>query len=101
MKLTGNTILITGGSSGIGLALASKFVELGNHVIVTGRNPEKLERLAESDPQLETMVCDVADPAAIVRLRDELSERHPSLNVLINNEWTRNRAVSAVCYFSA
>lgn len=85
MKLSGNTILITGGSAGIGLALAAKFVELDNKVIITGRNPDKLAAAKASMPAFETIASDAADPKAIGALADQVAEQHPSLNVLINN----------------
>lgn len=85
MKLDGNTILLTGGSSGIGLALAKKFVALGNKVIVTGRNAEKLAAARLDTPELETIQSDAADPAAVRALATEVRERFPEMNVLVNN----------------
>lgn len=85
MKLSGNRILITGGSSGIGLALAKKFVELGNGVAVTGRNAEKLKAVEDANPGLKTYVCDVAEPAAISGLAENIAQDIPELNVLVNN----------------
>ena len=63
MKLTGRTILITGGSAGIGLAFALKFLELGNEVIVTGRRQAVLDQVKAKYPELHTIQSDVADPA--------------------------------------
>jgi len=68
MKLTGRTILITGGSAGIGLAFALKFLELGNQVIVTGRRESALNELKAKYPKLHTIQIDVAEPAQIVVL---------------------------------
>jgi short chain dehydrogenase len=68
MKLTNRTILITGGSAGIGLAFAQKFLELGNHVIVTGRRQSILDELKANYPKLHTIKSDVADPAQIAAL---------------------------------
>ncbi|MGX9425569.1 MULTISPECIES: SDR family NAD(P)-dependent oxidoreductase [Bradyrhizobium] len=65
MKLTGRTILITGGSAGIGLAFALKFVELGNQVIVTGRRKAVLDQVKLQYPKIQTIQSDVADPAQI------------------------------------
>ena len=62
MNLTGHTILITGGSAGIGLAFALKFVELGNEVIVTGRRQAVLDEVKEKHPKLHIIRSDVADP---------------------------------------
>jgi len=85
MKFSGNTILITGGGSGIGLAFAKKFVELGNEVIVTGRRQDKLDAAAKETPQLRTIRSDAADPRAVQELARELNRSHPKLNVLFNN----------------
>jgi uncharacterized oxidoreductase len=68
MKVTGRTILITGGSAGIGLAFARKFLELGNQVIVTGRRPSALEQLRANYPKLHVIQSDVADPRQIAFL---------------------------------
>ena len=85
MKLTGNTILITGGGAGIGLALAKKFVELDNEVIITGRKQDKLDAAVKEVPKLKTIRSDVGDPKAVAALAREIKERYPKLNVLINN----------------
>lgn len=85
MKLSGRTILITGGSVGIGLAFAAKFLELGNEVIITGRRADKLAEAQAKHPKLHTFVSDVADPVAVQKLADELAERFPKLDVLMNN----------------
>lgn len=85
MKLTDRTILITGGSTGIGLAFARKFLELGNQVIVTGRRMEVLEKLKSSYPRLHIIQSDVADPAQIAFLAKRVKASYPKLDVLINN----------------
>jgi len=85
MKQIGNTILITGGSSGIGLALAQKLLSLGNTVIVTGRSEERLAAVRRSSPGIHTFVCDQGDFGAVEALADWLASRFPNLNVLINN----------------
>lgn len=85
MNLSGNTILVTGGSSGIGLELARRFLALHNVVIVTGRDAEKLANARERLPQLHTIQSDAADPEAIVRLHRTVTQAFPELNVLINN----------------
>ena len=68
MKLTGRTILITGGSAGIGLAFALKFIELGNQVIVTGRRQAVLDDVKAKHPKLHIIQSDVADPAQVAAL---------------------------------
>ncbi len=65
MKMSNNTILITGGTSGIGYALAAQFLERGNTVLITGRAEEKLAAARQSLPGVHTYVSDVSDPAAI------------------------------------
>ena len=85
MKLTGRTILITGGSAGIGLAFALKFLELGNTVIVTGRRQAVLDEVKAKYPKLHTIQSDVADPAQIAALAMRVKAEFPKLDVLMNN----------------
>jgi uncharacterized oxidoreductase len=85
MKLTGRTILITGGSAGIGLAFALKFLELGNEVIVTGRRQAVLDQVKAKYPKLHTIKSDVADPAQIAALAARVKSDFPKLDVLMNN----------------
>lgn len=85
MKISNNTILITGGTSGIGYALAAQFLERGNTVLVTGRTEEKLAMVRQSLPGVHTYVSDVSDPAAIRRLYSDVTRAFPGMNVLINN----------------
>ena len=85
MKLTGRTILITGGSAGIGLAFALKFLELGNQVIVTGRRQSLLDEVKAKHPKLHTIQSDVADPAQIAALTARVKLDFPKLDVLMNN----------------
>jgi uncharacterized oxidoreductase len=85
MKLTNRTILITGGSAGIGLAFALKFLELGNRVIVTGRRQAVLDDVKAKHPALHTVQSDVADPAQISTLAQIIKRDFPKLDVLVNN----------------
>ncbi|MDP4510271.1 SDR family oxidoreductase [Nonomuraea turcica] len=85
MKMTGNTILITGGTSGIGLGLALRLHEAGNKVIVAGRRKELLDQITTEHPGIESIVLDIADPASIGRAAETVTAGHPELNVLINN----------------
>ena len=85
MKLTGRTILITGGSAGIGLAFALKFLELGNEVIVTGRRQAVLDQVKAKYPKLHTIQSDVADPGQIAALAARVKSDFPKLDVLMNN----------------
>jgi uncharacterized oxidoreductase len=85
MNLTNRTILITGGSAGIGLAFALKFVELGNEVIVTGRRQAVLDQVKAKHPKLHTIQSDVANPAQIAALAASVKADFPKLDVLVNN----------------
>ncbi|HST09314.1 MAG TPA: SDR family NAD(P)-dependent oxidoreductase [Terriglobales bacterium] len=85
MRLTGRTILITGGSAGIGLAFALKFVEFGNSVIVTGRRQAVLDEVKAKYPKLDTIQSDVADPSQIAVLATRVKADFPRLDVLMNN----------------
>lgn len=85
MKLEGNSILITGGASGIGLALATAFQRRGNTVIVTGRDQGKLDRAKQAVPELHVIQSDVARAADIDALFARVTKDFPKLNVLVNN----------------
>lgn len=85
MKLTGRTILITGGSSGIGLELAGHLLARGNVVIVTGRSPPGLEAAARRFPGLHTIQSDVSDADGIRALHETMIARFPKLDTLVNN----------------
>ena len=85
MRLSGRTILITGGSAGIGLAFALKFLELGNEVIVTGRRKAVLDAVKAQHPKLHTIQSDVGDPAEIAALAERVGQHFPKLDVLMNN----------------
>ena len=85
MNLNGRTILITGGSAGIGLAFALKFLELGNEVIVTGRRQAALDEVKAKHPNLHTIQSDVANPAQIAALAARVKASFPRLDVLMNN----------------
>ncbi len=85
MTLSGNTILVTGGSAGIGLELARQLQQLGNTVLITGRDPAKLQRAIEQNPQLHAIQSDASDPEAIASLRQRVTRDFPAFNLLINN----------------
>jgi len=85
VNLSNNTILITGGGSGIGFALAKKFIQLNNRVIICGRNLEKLKTAKQKYPSIEIIQCDVSDDHSVETLVQEILETHPNLNFLVNN----------------
>ena len=85
MKLSGKTILITGGTSGIGLELAKRLLERGNTLIVTGRDTVRLAAVKRSLPGLHTFQSDVSNPEAICTLQAEVLAAFPALDTLINN----------------
>src|SRR5262245_14412700 len=85
MDVSGNTVLITGGATGIGLAAAQVFVSRGNTVIVCGRRRHKLAAAKSHIPGLYVRACDVSKPAARRALAQWILARFPQLNVLVNN----------------
>jgi len=85
MKTSGNTILITGSTSGIGLGLAVRFHQAGNKVIVAGRRKALLEQITTDYPGIEAIELDVADAESIIQARELVAVRYPDLNVVINN----------------
>jgi uncharacterized oxidoreductase len=85
MNLSGNKILITGGASGIGLALTERFVRENNTVIICGRRESALREVEGKLPGVITRVCDLSDASEREKLFNWISENHPDLNVLVNN----------------
>src|SRR3954462_3683337 len=85
MKLRNRTILVTGGSAGIGLAFALKFLELGNEGIVTGRRQDVLNAVKSRHTKIHTIQSDVAGPKQIGALASQVKAEFPALNVLMNN----------------
>ncbi|MBE0339665.1 MULTISPECIES: SDR family NAD(P)-dependent oxidoreductase [unclassified Paenibacillus] len=85
MKLTGNTIFITGGGSGIGRGLAEALHKLGNKVIIAGRSKERLEETINANPGMSAVVLNIQDPANVKSVAQQLIEEYPDLNVLFNN----------------
>jgi uncharacterized oxidoreductase len=85
MQLNRRTVLITGGSSGIGLGLAEAFQREGSQVIICGRDPKKLDKARQRLPGIATMACDVAVATDRRRLADEVLRRFPALDILVNN----------------
>ncbi len=85
MNISGNTVLITGGATGIGYALTESFLEANNEVIVCGRREERLLEAQKKNPKLHVKVCDVAKEADRKALVEWITNMFPKLNVLVNN----------------
>ncbi len=85
MEISGNTVLITGGATGIGYAMAEAFLEAKSEVIICGRREERLREAQEKHPDLHVKVCDVAEATDRLKLLEWVTANFSSLNILINN----------------
>lgn len=85
MKLSNNKILITGGASGIGMALTERFIKEGNTVIICGRRESVLKEAADKFPSVITKVCDLSIEEERAELLNWIADNHSDLNVLVNN----------------
>jgi uncharacterized oxidoreductase len=91
MNLTGNAILLTGGSTGIGFTLAAELLQRGNRVLVCGRRETRLNEARQKLPALETLVCNVALDSERRRLAEWAIRTAPMLNMLVNNAGVQHR----------
>ncbi|RUT33594.1 SDR family NAD(P)-dependent oxidoreductase [Paenibacillus zeisoli] len=91
MKLSQNTVLITGGSTGIGLAFAERFLNAGNQVIICGRREQALQQAKEQFPGLITRVSDLSVESERAALFDWVTANYPEVNVLVNNAGIQQR----------
>lgn len=85
MKMEGNTVLITGGATGIGLAIADRLAKLGNEVIICGRRKDKLDEAQKESSTLHARIADISDRRSREELLDFVVNDYPALNMLINN----------------
>jgi uncharacterized oxidoreductase len=85
MQLSSNTVLVTGGASGIGLAFARRFLAAGSAVVICGRREQKLREAAAANAGLRTHVCDLSQQSDRVHLAESMRGEFPTLNVLVNN----------------
>jgi uncharacterized oxidoreductase len=91
MKMHGNRVLVTGGASGIGLAIAARFVQAGSEVLICGRRDDKLREARLQSPRLKTFACDVAGEAGRSELVRFATAEFPQLNVVVHNAGIQNR----------
>src|SRR6478672_5189883 len=91
MKLGSHAVLVTGGASGIGLALATRFLNAGSDVMICGRREDKLREAQAAHPTLRTRVCDVASDADREALIRSVASEFPDFDVLVNNAGIQRR----------
>ncbi len=91
MKTSSNTVLITGGASGIGLAFAERFLAAGSEVVICGRRESKLVEAQAKNPRLHVHVCDLSTAVDRVSLFRWATSKFPGLNVLVNNAGIQRR----------
>lgn len=90
MKQSNQKVLITGGGSGIGLALAIKFLENDHTVIITGRNLDKLKKVKQENPEIRIYQSDVTDEAAVRTLAGDVQQKFGGIDLLVNNAGIMN-----------
>jgi len=85
MNPTGNTILITGGGSGIGRGLAEAFHKLGNQIVIAGRRQQALDEVTAANPGIRSATLDIEDPASIRHFGTTMAHNFPAMSVIVNN----------------
>jgi uncharacterized oxidoreductase len=85
MNISGNTILITGGGTGIGRRLAEEFARAGNQVIIAGRRQNPLDDVTAANPDIQSLTLDIENPSAIASFAQRTAHMFPRLNVIIHN----------------
>lgn len=96
MRLGGNTLLITGGATGIGFGLAQRFLRAGSQVVICGRREDALKAAQKELPGIHTISCDLASERDRGALYERVTREFPRLNVLVNNAGIQNRPPSFV-----
>ncbi|AXW86822.1 oxidoreductase [Lonsdalea britannica] len=91
MKMTGNTLLITGGGSGIGRGLAEAFHRAGNQIVIAGRDVSRLREVASAHPGMAYLALDQRSPDGVAAFVQQLTARFPTLNGVINNAGIQRR----------
>ena len=89
------TVLITGGTQGVGLGLTQRFLSAGSSVVITGRNAERIEELTRSSPSLHGLVNDIGVSEDRESLAARIEAEYPSLNVIVNNAGIQRRIALA------
>ena len=95
MDLAGHTVLVTGGASGIGLAIARRFLEAGSEVVICGRRADKLREAQIAHPKPHTHTCDLEKPSERIALCEWAVREHPALDVLVNNAGVQHQLAVA------
>lgn len=85
MSLAGNTVLVTGGATGIGLAITERYLKAGSQLLICGRREDRLQEVKKKHPGVRTFVCDVGKGADRIKLYEWATRECPNLNVLVNN----------------
>ncbi len=91
MEMSGNRVLVTGGGSGIGLAIAKRFLASGSEVVICGRDSDRLDAARRANPGLAALRADIASATDRTRLAEAITDAYPDLNILVNNAGIQRR----------